>query len=77
MLASSENTLVVPRAAVGRVADRDVVWVQQGERFVEQLVEVGLRSDTEVTVLSGIGVGDVIAAQSLTDTSVAVVASNL
>ena len=62
-IAVSDAALVVPRAAIGESEGRKVVWVQEDDRFVVRLVEVGLLSDTEATVLSGLDAGEVIAAQ--------------
>ena len=74
LIAAADDAVVVPRAAVGTSADGEVVWVQQGERFDERPVEIGMQSDTEVTVLSGLSAGEVIAAQRVSDPAVAVVA---
>lgn len=74
LIAAADDAVVVPRAAVGTLADGPVVWVQQGERFDERPVEIGMQSDTEVTVLSGLSAGEVIAAQRVSDPAIAVVA---
>lgn len=67
VLNSKDNALVVPRAAIGDSSGRAVVWVQQDEKFAERLVEVGLLSDTEATIVSGLSEGELIAAQPVTD----------
>ena len=67
VVSRQEGALVVPRAAIGSPEGRDVVWVQQGERFVERQVEIGLVGDTEVTIRSGLTDGEVIAAQQVMD----------
>lgn len=74
LIAAADDAVVVPRAAVGTVADGQVVWVRQGERFEQRPVEIGMQSDTEVTVLSGLSAGEVIAAQRVSDPAIAVVA---
>ncbi len=58
-----EDALVIPRAALGPTDDGFVVWVQQGDGFVERPVVIGRLSDTEATVRSGLTGGEVIAAQ--------------
>ena len=67
VLHQQEAALVVPRASIGRLDGRDVVWVQQGDRFIERQVEIGLLSDTEAIVRSGLSEGEVIATQEVTD----------
>ena len=74
LIAAADDAVVVPRAAVGNMADGHVVWVRQGERFEQRPVEIGMQSDTEVTVLSGLSAGEVIAAQRVSDPAIAVVA---
>ena len=74
LIAAADDAVVVPRAAVGSSADGEVVWVQQGERFDRRPVEIGMQSDTEVTVLSGLSAGEVIAAQRVSDPAIAVAA---
>lgn len=72
-IAYSESALVVPRAAIGDSDGRQVVWVQQDDnRFVIRPIEVGLLSDTEATVVSGLTAGEVIAAQPIENPSNAV-----
>lgn len=69
-IAYSESALVVPRAAIGDSDGRQVVWVQQNDdRFVIRPIEVGLLSDTEATVVSGLTAGEVIAAQPIENPS--------
>lgn len=67
VIGDEDDALVIPRAAVGNAAGQTVVWVQQPDGFVERRVELGQIGDTEVTVVSGVAEGDVIAAQQLTD----------
>lgn len=74
LIVATDDAVVVPRAAVGTSADGEIVWVQRGERFDERPVEIGMQSDTEVTVLSGLSAGEVIAAQRVSDPAIAVVA---
>ncbi len=69
VLSQQEGALVIPRAAIGHSGGRDVVWIQDGERFVERPVEIGLLSDTEATVRSGLSEGEVISAQEVTDSA--------
>lgn len=66
LVESESDALVIPRAAVGNSADGFVVWVPDGDRFVERPVEIGRMSDTQATVRSGLSEGEVIAAQKQT-----------
>ncbi len=67
-----DDVLVIPRAALGTSAEATIVWVQQDEDFVEREVAVGSLSDTQAVILSGLGEGEVIAAQTVArDTEVA------
>ena len=69
-IAYSTAALVVPRAAIGDSEGRQVVWVQGADdRFEIRPVELGLLSDTEATVVSGLTAGEVIAAQPIEDSS--------
>ena len=69
-IAYSEAALVVPRAAIGDSDGRQVVWVQgDDDRFEIRPIEVGLLSDTEATVVSGLTAGEVIAAQPIENSS--------
>lgn len=72
-LGSAENALVVPRQSV--VFDSEnhpFVWVENSGSFEKRSVKTGLRSDTEVVVLSGLQEGDIIRqnAASVSDTGV-------
>lgn len=60
-----DDVVVVPRAALTQVGDTTIVWLQQGEGFVEQRVEVASLSDTEAAIRSGLQEGDLIAAQPI------------
>lgn len=65
---SRDNALVVPRSAVGRSNGRDVVWVQGDGGFAERAVRVGLLSDIEAIIDSGLRAGEVVASQPIADT---------
>lgn len=65
MISRQQQALVIPRAALGDSGGQSVVWVSEGDGFAQRRVEIGLVSDTEVTVLSGLREGEVIAAQRL------------
>ena len=67
LLRSRDDVLVVPRAAISSSSGRDVVWVQRGDKFEERSVQVGLFSDTQATIESGLRSGEVIAAQPIID----------
>ena len=60
-LGSAENALVVPRqSAEFDSEDHPFVWVENSGSFEKRSVKTGLRSDTEVVVLSGLQEGDII-----------------
>ena len=65
MISRQQQALVIPRAALGDSGGQSVVWVSEGDGFAQRRVEIGLVGDTEVTVLSGLREGEVIAAQRL------------
>ncbi len=62
-----EDALVIPRAALGTASASDaaVVWLQQGDQFVEREVEIDALSDTEAVVAAGLEAGELIAAQGI------------
>ncbi len=66
-IAFSDAALVVPRSALGDSDGRKVVWVLEDDRFVVRPIEVGLLSDTEATVVSGLRAGEVISSQPIGD----------
>ena len=67
LLRSRDDALVVPRAAIASFSGRDAVWVRRGEKFEERAVHVGLVSDTQATIESGLREGEMIAAQPVID----------
>ena len=67
LLAAEEQALVVPRSALGEIEGKDVVWVQDGEKFAATEVHVGQLSDTEATIRAGLESGDLIAMQPVQD----------
>ncbi|MDE0127549.1 MAG: efflux RND transporter periplasmic adaptor subunit [Bryobacterales bacterium] len=69
VISRQQQALVIPRAALGDSGGQSVVWVSEGDGFAERRVEIGLVGDTEVTVLSGLSEGEVIAAQGVVDES--------
>ena len=62
---SEEGSLVIPRAALGTSEGLDVVWAQTEEGYEPRTVQVGLLSDTEATIRSGLVAGEVIASQAV------------
>jgi multidrug efflux pump subunit AcrA (membrane-fusion protein) len=56
-----EKALVVPAEAVRAEAGLNVVFVKNGGRFEKRPVEVGLRTPTQVALLSGVRPGEVVA----------------
>lgn len=67
VISRRQQALVIPRAALGDSGGQSVVWVSEGDGFAEREVEVGLLGDAEVTILSGLSEGEVIAAQRVAD----------
>lgn len=51
------NVLVIP---IDALMENDEVYIKKGETYEKVKLEIGLRSDTEVEVKSGIAVGDQI-----------------
>lgn len=65
-----KNTSLVPRSAVTRVNDQDIVYVVNGNTVEQRPVTTGLATDGQVEILSGVEPGEtvVIAGQpNLTD----------
>jgi HlyD family secretion protein len=54
------NVLFIPIHAIHRDGDSVWVWLQKGSGFAQQLVEIGVFSDSYVSILSGLSVGDVV-----------------
>ncbi len=63
LLQREDAVLTVPRSAVGASAAGSVVWVQDGEGFVERPVEVGALSDTQAVIRTGLRAGERVALQ--------------
>lgn len=64
-----EDVLVIPRAALDRDGDAQLVWLQQDDAFVAREVTLGSLSDTQAVVLAGLREGDRIAAQPIVSAS--------
>lgn len=62
-LSVEPNVLQVPREAIQSADGRPVVFVKQGDRFVQRAVRLGLRNNTTVEVLDGLEPGQEIASQ--------------
>lgn len=58
IIAEKKRVLTVPLSSV---TDTNAVYVKQGSKFVEKHVTLGIQSDTDAQVLSGLHVGDVVA----------------
>ena len=63
IIEQQENVLVVPRAALAQSGDSSVVWVRDGDEFVQREVELGPVSDTDAVILAGLSEGELVAAQ--------------
>ncbi|MGC8484832.1 MAG: efflux RND transporter periplasmic adaptor subunit [Candidatus Baltobacteraceae bacterium] len=55
---SAKNALIVPRVAVASVQNGDAVFVVDGTKAKEVPVKVGLQTDTESQILSGLSAGE-------------------
>jgi multidrug resistance efflux pump len=58
---ASDNAKSVPLAAVFTEDDRHFVYVKQADQWAKRAVEIGLRSNTHASVLSGLNVGEEVA----------------
>jgi HlyD family secretion protein len=63
VLGSEKNTLVAPRSAVFDEEGGTYVYVQSPDGWIRRKVDLGATSFTTVAIKSGVGKGDVIAAQ--------------
>ncbi len=75
LLDAEDDAVVVPRAAIAWNETGSVVWVEQGDHFVERPVEVDGLSDTEAVIRAGVDAGEVIASQPVTNLDRLVAAS--
>lgn len=70
MLEQEGDVLVVPNPAL---ADNDqgekIVRLQQGDAWIDQVVELGISDDANTVVLSGLQEGDVIKGLYINDIS--------
>ena len=69
LIAAEERALVVPRSALGTMEGKDVVWVQDGDKFAAREVRVGSLSNTEAAIRSGLEAGELVAVQPVRDPS--------
>jgi len=59
------NAVVVPSEAIVRTGARNQVFVQRAEgKFEPRIVELGLQSDGEIQILSGIKAGELVVTSS-------------
>jgi HlyD family secretion protein len=61
VLAESPDSVIVPRQAVVEEDGHPVVYVKQGDAFTPREVELGMASNTEVTIRSGLQAGEEVA----------------
>jgi hypothetical protein len=59
----TENATQIPRAAVFSEAGKPIVYVKKGEKYERRSVELGLRSNIDIAVLSGLSAGETVALQ--------------
>ncbi len=60
LLERRDGALTIPRAALRRRDGRQVVVVERGGEWVEQVVDTGWRSDSKVEVLGGLAEGEIL-----------------
>ncbi|MGX9463102.1 efflux RND transporter periplasmic adaptor subunit [Shewanella sp. A14] len=60
LLARSERELTVPVAAINRDKQGYFVWVVEANRAIKKSVQLGMSTDTEQVVLSGVAQNDVV-----------------
>lgn len=58
VLASKENALIIPTAAIQTFGDRKLVRVWQNGKVETKTVETGLASDSETEIISGLAEGE-------------------
>lgn len=59
--ATSDNTVEIPASAIFHDNDADYVWIITGDKVVKRAVEIaGLHTNGTATLVSGLGVGDVV-----------------
>jgi HlyD family secretion protein len=60
ILSSKPNVLVVPAGAVSQMQGQDMVMVLVGEKSEPREIEVGLKTTTQVEVVSGLKEGEMV-----------------
>jgi multidrug efflux pump subunit AcrA (membrane-fusion protein) len=60
ILREKRNVLKIPLSAV---INTDMVYVQNNKTFEKRQVTLGLKNDTDVEIIDGLNLGDVIAIQ--------------
>ena len=63
-ISTGDEGLLAPREAVRMDGEQSFVYVRNGQNVERRNVEVGLKSDTHVIVLSGLDSGDVVLLES-------------
>ncbi len=58
------NQILIPARASFSQNGKPAVWVQKGENFVVRNIEVGKRNDSDIIVLKGLEVGEMVALES-------------
>jgi RND family efflux transporter MFP subunit len=59
-VAQADEAVLVPAAALQRRAGETIVWVARGGRAERRSVELGIETDAEAQVLTGIAPGDMV-----------------
>jgi multidrug efflux pump subunit AcrA (membrane-fusion protein) len=63
LVGDEADQLIIPRSAIAMRGGESLVWVRQGNRFVERKIELGGGNFVESAVLSGLNEGDQVAVQ--------------
>jgi len=66
---SKSDTLTVPSSAISYENEAAFVTILKGDKQTSQKVEVGISSDTEVEILSGLSEGDVVVTGTVSTSS--------
>jgi len=64
VIESHPNVLLIPARASFLHQGKPAVWVQRGQQFQIRTIEVGLRNENDIVVLSGLREGEVVALEN-------------
>lgn len=69
IITHKDDALLVPNAAIQTVSGQIIVRVLKNGKITQQPVEIGIASDTQTEIISGVNEGDVIVTGTSTTTS--------